>query len=448
MCTGNAGSEGRRLKQRGRGGAMNPIKEVLKRQRGIASYCTSNELVLEACMEEAGKDGYVLVEATANQVNQFGGYTGMNAADFVKYAERIAERSNLPKGKLLLGGDHLGPLVWSSEPEETAMEKAEQLVREFVQAGFQKFHLDTSMRLGDDDSSKPLSTETIAKRGVRLYRAAMDGFEERKRQDPKAELPVFIIGSEVPIPGGSQEAEESVQVTKPEAFEETVEVYKRVFDKAGFTDAFEHIIAVVVQPGVEFGDSSVCEYDRGKAEKLTKALQNHPGFIFEGHSTDYQKETSLREMTEDGIAILKVGPALTFALREGLFQLEAMEKELYPEYRCSHFSMILEQVMLEQPGHWKKHYNGTEEEKHLARKYSYSDRCRYYIGDERVEQAMEHLFRNLDTKTPSDSMLHQYMPEQYRMVRDGTLPREAKALAKAAVRQVVAEYQKSVGARN
>ena len=73
MCTGNAGSEGRRLKQRGRGGAMNPIKEVLKRQRGIASYCTSNELVLEACMEEAGKDGYVLVEATANQVNQFGG---------------------------------------------------------------------------------------------------------------------------------------------------------------------------------------------------------------------------------------------------------------------------------------------------------------------------------------------------------------------------------------
>ena len=104
--------------------------------------------------------------------------------------------------------------------------------------------------------------------------------------------------------------------------------------------------------------------------------------------------------------------------------------------------------MLEQPGNWKKHYNGTEEEKHLARKYSYSDRCRYYIGDERVEQAMEHLFRNLDTKTPSDSMLHQYMPEQYRMVRDGTLPREAKALAKAAVRQVVAEYQKSVGARN
>ena len=97
---------------------MNPIKEVLKRQRGIASYCTSNELVLEACMEEAGKDGYVLVEATANQVNQFGGYTGMNAADFVKYAERIAERSNLPKGKLLLGGDHLGPLVWSSEPED------------------------------------------------------------------------------------------------------------------------------------------------------------------------------------------------------------------------------------------------------------------------------------------------------------------------------------------
>ena len=94
-----------------------PIRKMIeKRKKGIfcalPSYCSANELVIEAIMEEAGRnDDFVLIEATANQVNQYGGYTGMQAADFVAYINEIADRVGFDKERLMLGGDHLGPLT-------------------------------------------------------------------------------------------------------------------------------------------------------------------------------------------------------------------------------------------------------------------------------------------------------------------------------------------------
>lgn len=58
---------------------QHPLKAMIeKRKRGIhcavPSYCTANELVIEAVLEEALRhDDIALIEATANQVNQFGG---------------------------------------------------------------------------------------------------------------------------------------------------------------------------------------------------------------------------------------------------------------------------------------------------------------------------------------------------------------------------------------
>ena len=76
------------------------------------------------------------------------------------------------------------------------------------------------------------------------------------------------------------------------------------------------------------------------------AAKEYPNLVFEGHSTDYQSAHSLREMVEDGIAILKVGPALTFSLREGLFALSMMEKLLLPEEKQAYFIETLEEIML------------------------------------------------------------------------------------------------------
>lgn len=425
-----------------------PIRKMIdKRKKGIfcalPSYCSANELVLEAIMEEAGRhDDLVLIEATANQVNQYGGYTGMKASDFVDYINNIAERANFDKERILLGGDHLGPLVWSEESEEEAMEKAEVLVQSFVKAGFSKIHLDTSMRLGSDDVESWPDTDKIAQRGVRLYQACEKAYQELFQTNPQAVAPVYVIGSEVPIPGGGQEQEEKVEVTSPADFEETIQAYTKAFAKHGIADAWEHIVAVVVQPGVEFSDAGLCKYDRVKAYELCQEVKKYPNLVMEGHSTDYQGAKLLREMAQDGVGILKVGPALTFSLREALFSLHKIEKEVIPPgKKDSDLINVLEKVMLEKSDNWKKHYHGNEQELFLARKYSFSDRCRYYLGEPPVKEAINILFDNLDQTGIPLNMLCQYLPVQYKRVRDGIVKNEAKALAKDAVVNIMYDYE-------
>ena len=425
-----------------------PIRKMIeKREKGIfcalPSYCSANELVIEAIMEEAGRnDDFILIEATANQVNQYGGYTGMQASDFTDYINRIAERVNFDKDRIVLGGDHLGPLAWSEEPEEVAMEKAEILVRSFVKAGFSKIHLDTSMRLASDDPNDWPDTNKIAERGVRLYQACEESYQESLKGNPQAVEPIYVIGSEVPIPGGGQDQEGEIKVTSAADFEETIQAYTKAFENHGIMDAWEHIAAVVVQPGVEFSDSGVCRYDRVKAHELCYAVRKYPHLVMEGHSTDYQGAKLLREMAEDGVGILKVGPALTFSLREALFSLHKIEKEVIPYgKKDSDLINILEQTMLEKSDNWKKHYHGNEQELSLARKYSFSDRCRYYLGEPPVREAIDRLFDNLDETGIPLNMLCQYMPIQYKRVRDGIVKNEARALAKDAVVNVMYDYE-------
>lgn len=430
---------------------IHPLQEMMQRRRegekcGIPSYCTANELVLEAVMERAKTlNRPVLIEATANQVNQFGGYTGMRPADFMRFILDLADKVGMDRDLLIPGGDHLGPLTWVDEPEASAMEKARELVRQFVEAGFTKIHLDTSMKLGDDAVDAPLSTEVIARRGVELYKVCMEAYEKRLAQEPDALRPVFIIGSEVPIPGGAQEEEEGISVTRPEDFADTVQTYKKIFAENGVADGWKDVIAVVVQPGVEFGDSQVFFYDRGEAASLCKKLEGYPEVVFEGHSTDYQTKECLREMVEDGIAILKVGPALTFGLREALFSLSMIERELIPQEERADLPAVLEKVMLAEPGNWQKHYHGTEEELAFARKYSFSDRCRYYMGAPEVTAAIDRLFKNLSEKEIPLTILHQYMPLQYGQVIRGKLAADPRTLGKDGVVQFMLDYEYAAG---
>ena len=205
---------------------MNPLKQLVAnykqgRKIGMYSACTANEMVIEACLERAKSDhSYVLIEATANQVNQYGGYTGMTPSDFRDYVYQIAARVGYPQEFIILGGDHLGPLTFSHLPAATAMEEAEELVRQFAAAGFTKIHIDTSMRLGDDDPNQKLATELIARRGALLAQTAEEQFARLKAENRDAVAPAYVIGSEVPIPGGSQEQEDTVQVTTVADFEE------------------------------------------------------------------------------------------------------------------------------------------------------------------------------------------------------------------------------------
>lgn len=159
--------------------------------------------------------------------------------------------------------------------------------------------------------------------------------------------------------------------------------FEEAFRARGLDHAWNNVIGIVVQPGVEEKDAGCTEYDRSKAATLCEAIREYDNIVFEGHSTDYQTKIKLRELVEDGVAILKVGPGLTFAMREALFALAYAEKELLKD-RNSHFMEVLDEAMVADPQYWKKHYQGTKEEIAFKRKYSFSDRCRYYMPEKRL----------------------------------------------------------------
>jgi D-tagatose-1,6-bisphosphate aldolase subunit GatZ/KbaZ len=419
---------------------------------GIYSACSANEYVIEAVMERALKSGeYVLIEATANQVNQYGGYTGMKPDDFRDFVYSLANKMKYPKDKLILGGDHLGPLTWKDEPAATAMKKSCELLRQYVLAGFTKIHIDTSMHLADDASKEKLNTGVIAERGAELCKVAEEAYQQLLMREPSAVRPVYVVGSEVPIPGGSQEEEEGIQVTAVSDFEATVETFRQAFLKLNLHGAWENVIAVVVQPGVEFGDDTIHEYNRESAKELCNAIKKYPNLVFEGHSTDYQTQFALRQMVEDGIAILKVGPALTFALREALFALNHIEEELFrydPDVHFSNFINILDEAMLSQPDNWKKHYHGNGVKLRFSRKYSLSDRCRYYLPEKSVQDSIQRMVRNLKSVPIPLTLISEFMPVQYIKIRNGELKNDPECLLRDRIINCIDEYLYATGAND
>ena len=180
------------------------LRSVVDRNRrkepvGIYSVCSANVWVLEAAMYQAlDEDSVVSIESTCNQVNQFGGYTGWTPSQFENYVRTIARRIGFPAERILLGGDHLGPYPWRNEPSRAALDKASELVRASILAGYAKIHLDASMACADD---KALTDEVVAERAAALCQVAEESHTELPEGSP---APLYIIGTEVPTPGGEQ----------------------------------------------------------------------------------------------------------------------------------------------------------------------------------------------------------------------------------------------------
>ncbi|MFP4521406.1 MAG: D-tagatose-bisphosphate aldolase, class II, non-catalytic subunit [Fibrobacterota bacterium] len=427
------------------------FKDIIKNQKsgkpaGIYSICSANSFVIEASMKQAKKDGTaVLIESTSNQVDQYGGYTGMKPADFVSFVRGIADKTGFLHERIILGGDHLGPNAWQDENEKEAMEKASVLVREYVLAGFSKIHLDASMKLADDPEGR-MKDETVAKRAAHLCAVCEKAFSELREKNPDAPDLCYIIGTEVPIPGGAQEEEETLTPTSPEDAALTVNVTKKAFEEAGLLKAWEKVVAAVVQPGVEFGDETVFDYIPEKASGLSGYIKRDPSLIFECHSTDYQTAGSLRDLVEDQFAILKVGPGLTFAFREALFALAAIEGEIIPDADSrSNLKDNLEKSMLENPKNWKKHYHGDEDKLKFARKYSFSDRSRYYWPVPALKQSVEKLIYNLRENRPPLTALSQYLPKQYTAVRLGKIGNDPVEIIHDKIMEVTSDYSYACG---
>ena len=382
-----------------------------KEYRGIYSVCSAHSWVIEAAMRRAPIGGAaILIEATCNQVNQFGGYTGMTPADFRESVHEIAARVGFPRERILLGGDHLGPHPWQELGAEQAMSHAAEMVRLYVREGFHKIHLDASMPCAGDPN--PLPEETIAKRAAFLCSAA--------ESSSKKNQPVYVIGTEVPTPGGAVE-HAAIAITSREAAEQAILAHRQAFAAASLQAAWDRVIALVVQPGVEFSNESVTDYAPSQTELLRQLLRDHPNLVFEAHSTDYQRPQALAQLVHDGFAILKVGPALTYAMRQALFALATIEEQCIPPAQQSRLQEVIEHAMLQQPAHWQKHYRGSPQEEHRLRIHSYSDRIRYYWTDPAVQHAVESLIANLEARGIPETLLSDFLPSQYSKVREGTL---------------------------
>ena len=425
------------------------LRETIARHKagapvGVTAVCSAHPLVLEAALAQARDDGgYLLVEATSNQVDQFGGYTGMTPADFRDLVLELADRQGLARERVVLGGDHLGPNRWRDRPAEEALALAEQQVAAYVAAGYTKIHLDCSMSCAGDPT--PPGDELVAARAARLLRVS----EQTARDAGTAGEISYVIGTEVPVPGGAHETLERLTATSADAARATLAAHRAAFAAAGLDGVWPRVAALVVQPAVEFDHLQVIDYDRTGTRELRTVLEDEPHLVFEAHSTDYQSTAHLTELVDDHWAILKVGPGLTFALREALFALARIEDELVPADGRSQLVEVVDRVMVERPEYWAGYYPGGEDEQRLARRYSYSDRLRYYWPDPQIEAAVARLFANLSAVAIPPPLLSQYLPEQYARVRAGRLAADPRELALDRVRDVLRAYAtatKSTGA--
>ncbi len=401
---------------------------------GITSVCSAHPLVIEAALLQAAEDGSTaLIEATCNQVNQEGGYTGMTPSDFRALVEGIADRVGLPRARILLGGDHLGPNPWRHRPAGEAMARAADMIAAYAAAGFEKLHLDCSMGCAGEPAA--LDDRTTAGRAASLAARA---------EAAAASRPVYVIGTEVPTPGGALEALDHLRPTAPEAVRRTHGIHAEAF--RDLPDAWARVVGIVVQPGVEFGPASVAVYAPEPARALAEALGDLPGLVYEAHSTDYQPETALANMVRDGFAILKVGPALTFALREALYGLDAIAGFLSPERPSLRDAM--ERLMVASPAHWAAHTPGTAAEQRVLRHYGYGDRIRYYWPAPDAAEAVEALLGSFGDAPIGETLVSQHLPRAVERVRSGVVRATARNLLIEAVRDVLRSYARAAGTRD
>ena len=415
---------------------MSILRDLILRNRageaiGLPCFCTANEHVLLAVLSYAKRTGLpTVIEATCNQVNQYGGYTGMSPADFMEWLSGMAADAGVPMNQLILGGDHLGPNVWKNEPLDVAMEKSRELVKSYVQAGFKKIHIDTSMACGGEPNP---TFAQIAERAADLCEVA-----EKYAPDPSKLF--YIIGTEVPIPGGETEEPNTLDVTSVARFHDTIQTHRDAWNTRGLDAAWDRVVSVVTQPGVDFGHTSVYPFLPVKAAPLRNAIIDEVGLTYEAHSTDYQSTNALADLVKNHFFFLKVGPELTFRFREAIWALAKIEEEIINDPK-SLIRETFEEQMTKDPGYWVNYYNGSDKELRILRTYSYSDRIRYYWTDPEISKSLNMLIANLEQVNLPESIVSQaFMGLDF-----GEVPETPLALIELHIQRCISRYFKATG---
>ena len=383
---------------------MQKIASLIEQNRngqltGLPCFCTANDYVIRAIFKYAQKtQAPVVIEATCNQVNQDGGYTGMTAADFARWITSLSNQYGVSPDNIILGGDHLGPNPWRHLPAEQAMDKAATLVQDYASAGFRKIHLDASMACGGEPTP---SFELVAQRAARLCSIA-------ETHSPHADQLIYIIGTEVPVPGGETDDMHELSVTSVDRLNETIDTHRQAFENEGLAQVWPKIVSVVTQPGVDFSHTAIHRFEPEEAADLSYRVRAIPNMTFEAHSTDYQPTDALQQLVEKHFFFLKVGPELTFRMREAVFALAHMEAKICDTKDQSGILAAIDHAMNNNPDHWTPYYQGDTKTIEQLKHYSYSDRIRYYWTVPEIRTALEKLLANLNSIHLPESVISQY----------------------------------------
>ena len=187
-------------------------------------------------------------------------------------------------------------------------------------------------------------------------------------------------------------------------------------------------------------------YKPDRAHELIAALEEMPGLLFEAHSTDYQPAAALSALVDGGFAILKVGPGLTFALREALYGVDAIADVIDRRAGEANLVTTMEALMVEQPASWAGHYSGGADEELLQRHFSYSDRIRYYWPDAKASAAVDDLFGRFTGDIP-ETLISQYLGRLHADAVEKRVAPRPRDLCLAAIDAALAPYFDATTAR-
>lgn len=427
---------------------MRELRDLIARNRkgsgeALPSVCSAHPDVLAASLLLADQwDVPLLIEATSNQVNQFGGYTGMTPPDFIAFVHGLCATTGVNPRRVLFGGDHLGPQAWRDQPADIAMANARDLVAAYVKAGFTKIHLDCS----EGCAGEPAAVGDA----VSAARAAdLSAVCEAATSDPSSLS--YMFGTEVPPPGGARAEEGPVGIapTEPANARATIEAHRDAFAALGLEQtAWQRAVGLVVQPGLEFAPDHIHRFDTASPDLLSPVLEGHDGLSFEAHSTDYQYPDVFPALAQRHFAVLKVGPALTFAYRQAVYALDGVASWLAPDAPRPSIAPVMEAMMLDNPKNWAKHYAGDAATLKLLRHFSYADRIRYYWAQPQAGEAVGQLLAALDAPKPLAPVLEQYFaPEVIARAErlEARAPDWARALIYAQVQTALVPYFACIG---
>ena len=215
----------------------------------------------------------------------------MTPADFRRFVEDIASARRLrPRRRSCSAAIISDQIRGSIFRPMRRWQRAEAMVAAYVEAGFTKIHLDTSMGCARRARGARRRRRRRARRAPRggrrsgrATRAVGAARLRHRHRGPDARRRDACLGRRSRSRRPRRRWQRSLRTARP-------------LPRAGIGDAFERVIALVVQPGVEFDHERVVAYEPARAKALDGVLERERSIVFEAHSTDYQPPELLQAL--------------------------------------------------------------------------------------------------------------------------------------------------------